>query len=371
MTTFTLNKLSNRPPIYTQTRERYLFMYPTTACSLRCKHCYVGNDRLNAAKTMSVDLATEIMDYFKTTAGHDKLYLLGGEPTLHPELPEIVRQAKLRGYQVTISSNGDFDDDIFDKIPPTILNSFNFSLESADPLIHRKIRGNPTSYEKVTRHIKQARELGYQVRVMCTISQTNRKGALDLIPFLADLGAHTLSYHYLGKTGNAVRFLQPLTPAEWMEFCAELEAYPPDRRLAVYYPPTFVKAKEQAQWYKRGYPGCPARSLDRPHIYPDGTVFACPVFMDKGRHYATYQGGRLILNTSPDNELNAYFASDPVCKGCPYSDTCGGGCPAYSQISAYRDDGWYSCDREVTPLCMLWTASAWGTRETDSLHALR
>ena len=27
-----------RPPIYTQDRERFVFLYPTTACDLRCVH---------------------------------------------------------------------------------------------------------------------------------------------------------------------------------------------------------------------------------------------------------------------------------------------------------------------------------------------
>lgn len=360
-----------RPPIYTQPRERFVFLYPTTACGLRCKTCYVGNTRLNAANTMTVEQAVEIMDYFKITGGHDKLYLLGGEPTLHPQLPQIVREARDRGYTVTISSNGDFEDHVFDQIGPDLLGSFNFSLESADPVLHRKIRGNPHNFDKVTSRIAEARRRGYQVRVMCTVSKTNAPGALDLIPFLAELGAHTLSFHNLGKTGNGGRFLQPLGPSEWMDFCAQIEAYPPEPRLAVYYPPTFVPAEEQAHWADRGYPGCPARTLDRPHIYPDGTVFACPVFMDDDRHYAKFENGHMVLNPSPNNELNAYLSADPVCTGCPNTGTCGGGCPAYSQLPAYKEDGFYACDRKVTPLCILWTVSAWGPRPTDSLHALR
>ncbi|MEV0357755.1 radical SAM protein [Nocardia sp. NPDC050697] len=369
-TTVPLGLPGVRQPIYAQPRERFVFLYPTTACQLRCRHCYVGNDRLNDANTMSVARAIEIMDYFKITGGHDKLYLLGGEPTMHPELGDIVLAARERGYQVTISSNGDFDDAVFDAVPPETLNSFNFSLESANPLTHRKIRGNPHNWGKVVSHIEAAVSRGYQVRVMCTISRTNREGALDLIPFLAERGVHTLSYHNLGKTGNGGRMLEPLAPAEWMDFCAELEAYPPERRLAVYYPPTFVPADQQAQWFERGYPGCPARTLDRPHVYPDGTVYACPVFMDGGRHFAQFDDtGNLVLNTAPGNELNAYLHADPVCTGCEHIGTCGGGCPAYSQIPAY--DGWYACDRETTPLCILWTVSAWGPRPADSLHALR
>ncbi|WP_331722956.1 radical SAM/SPASM domain-containing protein [Nocardia sp. NBC_00511] len=357
-----------RRPLYTQATERFVFLYPTTACQLRCHHCYVGTSRLNEANTMSVAQAVAVMDYFKVTAGHDKLYLLGGEPTLHPQLGEIVAAARQRGYQVTISSNGEFADDVFDAVPPGVLNSFNFSLESADPVVHRKIRGNPRNWATVVAHIEEAVRRGYQVRVMCTVSHANAEHAVDLIPFLAERGVHTLSFHNLGKTGNGARFLEPLKPEEWMRWCADLEAMTPERRLAVYYPPTFVPAEQQAQWFERGYPGCPARTLDRPHVYPDGSVYACPVFMD-GHPFATFRDGRLVLNTDPDNELNSYLHADPICTGCAHTGTCGGGCPAYSQIPAY--DGWYSCDRSTTPLCILWTVSAWGPRPADALHALR
>ena len=361
--------LSERPPIYRQPRERFLYLYATTECGLRCRHCYVGNERLNTATQFTLDLAEQVLDYFKVTGGHDKLYILGGEPTLHPQLDRIVRLGVERGYQITISSNGEFDDELFDRIPPSMLASFNFSLESHDPEVHRRIRGNPANFYHVTSKIRAARERGYQVRVMCTVSRANRHTALGMVPFAADLGAHVLSFHNLGLTGNAARFLKPLTPDEWMTFCAKLEALPPDPRIAVYYPPTFVPIEQQAKWAARGYPGCPARTLDRPHVYPDGTVYACPLLMDGQRHFARFQDGRLVLNTAPDGELDAYLTMDRICVGCPATGTCGGGCPAYANMPAYQ--GWYACDRKVTPLCILWTTYAWDAPPAQRLHEFR
>jgi len=357
-------------PIYTQPREKFLYLYVTNRCGLRCRHCYVGSERLDGEDDLTLDRAERILDYFKVTGGHDKLYILGGEPTINPNLPAMVQLARERGYSVTISSNGDFADSVFDAIPPTELASFNFSLESANPAIHRKIRGNPHNFDRVTDRIRVARERGYQVRLMCTVSQTNAAAALDLIPLAADLGAHTLSFHNLGLTGNAGRFLKPLTPPEWMAFCAAIEAHPGDPRLAVYYPPTFVKIADQAIWARRGYPGCPARSFDRPHVYPDGTVYACPLLMDGPRHYARFlPSGRLEINPDPANEMNTYLTADPICTGCSAVGTCGGGCPAYAGMAAYDDA--YRCDRDITPLCVLWTTHAGQQRPAESLHAFR
>ena len=156
-------------PIYRNIRERFIYFYVTQECNLRCKHCYVGNDRLNIAHRFDIPKLEEMFDYFKVIGGHDKLYILGGEPTLHPQLPEIVELANQKGYSVTISSHGSFSKSLFDSIPPKKLSSFNFSLESWKPEIHTKIRGDIYNFEAVTEKIRLAREIGYQVRVMCTV----------------------------------------------------------------------------------------------------------------------------------------------------------------------------------------------------------
>jgi radical SAM protein with 4Fe4S-binding SPASM domain len=367
----TSERLRILPPIYRQPRERYLYFYVTNECNLRCKHCYVGNERLNKADRFDLERADQILDYFSVIGGHDKMYILGGEPTLHPQLHDLVNMANQKGYRVTISSNGDFPESVFERITPAMLASFNFSLESADPAIHARIRGNRGNFKAVTSKISSARALGYQVRVMCTVSKANCDNALDLIPFVAGLGAHTLSFHNLGLTGNAATHLTPLTPVEWMEFCRNLEAHEPEPRLAVYYPPTFVAAEEQLKWSERGYPGCPARTLDRPHVYPDGTVYACPLMMDGQRHYARFQNGGLVINPDPASELNAYLKLDNICIGCPSHTTCGGGCPAFSAMTTYEGDQRYQCDRAVTPICMLWTTHAWSDKPAERLHEFR
>jgi radical SAM protein with 4Fe4S-binding SPASM domain len=357
-------------PLYVQPREKYLYLYVTNRCGLRCRHCYVGNDRLDRAGDMNLEQAVRILDYFRATGSHDKLYILGGEPTLNPDLPAIVAAAHERGYSVTISSNGDFDDSLLDDLPPDSVASWNFSLESADPQIHREIRGNPHNFQRVTQRISAAGERGHQVRVMCAVSHANVATALDLIPFVAAIGASTLSFHNLGLTGNAARFLQPLSPMEWMDFCQQIETAATGSRIAVYYPPTFVRLADQGRWFERGYPGCPARSFDRPHVFPDGTVYACPLLMDGQRHYATFTAsGDLELNPAPDNEMNTYLRSDPTCTGCPAVTTCGGGCPAYAGLNSYGPQ--YRCDRDITPLCILWTTYAGSAQPADSLHAFR
>lgn len=358
-------------PIYSRPREKYIYFYATNQCQLRCRHCYVGNERLNEADRFDLDKLHYYLQYFRAQGGHDRLYILGGEPTLHPQLPEFVDLAVGLNYTVCITSNGDFPDELFSKLPPNKVSSFNFSLESADREVHTRLRGRRDNFDKVVAKIKRANELGYRSRVSCTVSKTNVGNVLDLIPFVSELGAATLSFHNLGYMGNAKSLLQPLDPNEWMQFCQRIEDYPPEPSLTVYYPPSFVPIAEQSFWaHERGYPGCPAKSLDRPHVYPDGTVYSCPLLMDGEQYFAKFEDDQLKLNPSDKNELNALLSVNENCLGCSANQTCGGGCPAYERLDKPPGSS-LDCDRVTTPMCMLWTTYAWGARPDEITHRYR
>ena len=50
---------------------------------------------------------TRCLVALKTVLGLNELHLTGGEPTLHPQLPDIVRVARENGYSVSMTSNGE------------------------------------------------------------------------------------------------------------------------------------------------------------------------------------------------------------------------------------------------------------------------
>ncbi|MEK9135447.1 MAG: radical SAM protein [Patescibacteria group bacterium] len=357
-------------PIYKNIKERFLFLYITEACNLRCRHCYLGNKRLNRAKRMSVPSARFILDYFKTTGGHDKLYLIGGEPTMHPQLNEIINAGIEKKYSITISTNGLFDKKIFKILTAEKIASLNISLDSWIPEEFQKIRSVPKkSFNKIIDNIKTGINNGLQVRVMCTVSNINSKNALGMINFLENLGVHTLSFHNLGITGNAVNFLKPLSPLEWIDFYNSIEKSPPTSRMAVYYPPTFIKKDDIEKYIERGYPGCPGRTLDRPHVLPDGKIYFCPLFMDYDIYGAKIKNGYFSFNKEY-SELNLYYNPKNYCiTGCGLNNLCSGECAAFSYINAYKN--FYSCDKNIIPLCILWTTYSWDKKPQTLIHDFR
>jgi hypothetical protein len=73
----------------------------TQKCNLACRACY----REKRDTTKSVE---DILDDVTIIENHQKVHtisLAGGEPTLHPDLVEIVRRVKARGHRVSLVTN--------------------------------------------------------------------------------------------------------------------------------------------------------------------------------------------------------------------------------------------------------------------------
>jgi len=80
----------------------------TSACNLNCPICYVHNKNQDAFH-MSVEEFRRILDGLIRAHGGDLdiINLTGGEPTLHPELLELIVAAHDAGvHRVTVCSNG-------------------------------------------------------------------------------------------------------------------------------------------------------------------------------------------------------------------------------------------------------------------------
>ncbi|MCO4761612.1 MAG: viperin family antiviral radical SAM protein [Myxococcales bacterium] len=72
-------------------------------CNLKCTFCYATFP--NARNTISTAASMKILDDLQA-AGTEKITFVGGEPTLHPGLPELVVHAAKLGMTTCIVTNG-------------------------------------------------------------------------------------------------------------------------------------------------------------------------------------------------------------------------------------------------------------------------
>jgi radical SAM protein with 4Fe4S-binding SPASM domain len=81
----------------------YIQFYPTLQCNQSCEFCF--NRSMPLVPDMSLQDCRAMFDRLNMV-GVRTIDIIGGEPTLHPHLIEIVHSASQHGLNVNISSNG-------------------------------------------------------------------------------------------------------------------------------------------------------------------------------------------------------------------------------------------------------------------------
>lgn len=80
----------------------------TIGCNFRCPYCYVPQlvipEKMKKLKEIPT---TEIFSFLQRNKGlNEAVVITGGEPTLHPDLPEFMRKIKAMGYSIALETNG-------------------------------------------------------------------------------------------------------------------------------------------------------------------------------------------------------------------------------------------------------------------------
>jgi len=87
--------------------------------------------------------------------GFEHITFTGGEPTLHPDILDLVRFAKRLKYKTYISSNGGlFSSNKFCKEITPFLDEICFSVHGYNAELHNLLCGNKSSFSRVNRALK-------------------------------------------------------------------------------------------------------------------------------------------------------------------------------------------------------------------------
>jgi MoaA/NifB/PqqE/SkfB family radical SAM enzyme len=135
----------------------------TGRCQLECRHCYAESGPRGDRGTMTTADWEHVIDQ-AATIGVEMVQFIGGEPTLDPDLPRLIRYALGRDLKVNVYSN-------LVRITAEMWELFSrpgmalgTSWYSADPVVHAKITGRRTSFEATRASIIEAVRRGIPVR---------------------------------------------------------------------------------------------------------------------------------------------------------------------------------------------------------------
>lgn len=130
------------------------------------------------------------LDHFKqlffeaSRLGADSLHISGGEPTLYPNLIELIREGKRYGWFVILNSNGsEMDSDMASELLEAGLNAVILSIHSAKPEVHDSMRRRKGMWGKVIRSIELMGEAKRRINpnfILMTQTIVTRQNYLDL-----------------------------------------------------------------------------------------------------------------------------------------------------------------------------------------------
>ena len=271
--------------------ERNVFFHILTACNLSCSHCYI-NPEEHGTEMATRDNLEKWLKLFYDPNKETNVIFLGGEPTMHPDLPHAIRLAKKLGYaSVTVDTNGFLFHDFQSQVKPTDLDFLSFSLDGPRPEVNDQLRG-PGVFETCTRNLQKAVAAGFNVSLIYTVSRYNIQHLHEMAPLLANWGVNRFFIQVIGIRGKTAKNgadKWQLTPEEWLAEIPTAAAAAAALGITVTYPKVFLEPNEKFE--------CAGRVAENYFIFPNGRVYQCPLCEDYPVHGYMIEKNRLIPNT--------------------------------------------------------------------------
>jgi pyruvate formate lyase activating enzyme len=124
-------------------------------CNMRCQFCHNASLVTKAASQPAIPLEEVISSLTKRKNILEGVCISGGEPTLYPDLPDLIKEIKALGFHVKLDTNGTnpamlkslVKDQLIDFVAMDIKNSRGkYSLTSGIPDINLKLIEESISY---------------------------------------------------------------------------------------------------------------------------------------------------------------------------------------------------------------------------------
>lgn len=189
-------------------RTSFLWLELTGFCQLACAHCYAQSGPSGTHGSMSRADWERVIDQ-AAAMRVEMVQFIGGEPTLHPDLPGLIEHALGCGLVVEVFTN-------LVRVTESLWAVFSqpgvslaTSYYSDDPDQHAAITGRP-SHARTKANIAEALRRGIPLRVgVIDLGGGQRTEAAQVE--LVNLGVPAVGHDRLRQVGRGVRDQQPGT----------------------------------------------------------------------------------------------------------------------------------------------------------------
>ena len=300
----------------------------TYRCSNECAHCY--NARPRRYPELSTEQWKKALDRL-WEAGIPHVVFTGGEPTLRPDLPELVAHAECNGQITGLNSNGRRlkDPALVQALVEAGLDHVQITLESHDAQVHDQMVAGPGAWEETVAGIRNALATNLYVMTNTTLLSNNAPFLRQTLELLGELGVPTVGLNALIYSGHGAQVGTGLSEASLpplLDLAQEITSRY-KQRLIWYTPTRYCQFDPLA--LDLGVKGCTA-ALYAMCTEPDGAVIPCQSYYQSLGNLLT-DPWEAIWNHDLAVSLRERRDISSACRECDLLQVCGGGCPLSRQ----------------------------------------
>ncbi len=324
---------------------RSIYLYITSGCNLRCKHCWIeaGPEERKRRKELDFEQWRGIMDQ-AIELGLGSVKFTGGEPLLIRDTTyQLMCYLREKEIRVTMETNGTLlDDEVAKFFSETKGSYISVSLDGPNAELHDYFRSVKGAYDRTVEGMALLAKYKVPYQLICAVHRDNCDTIDDMIALGKELKAGSVRFLPVARTGRGsdmVRDNQALDLEETIDlFRFLMEEVVPSAGIPVCISPTpaFCAWPDVKKNFKQGSCGLPHMA----GMLADGTFALCGI---------GEQCSDTIYGNALETPLKELWESAPslqkqrekmesgiegICSICVFRNTCKGQCRA-AAMDAY------------------------------------
>jgi radical SAM protein with 4Fe4S-binding SPASM domain len=283
--------------------------------------------------------------------GVPHVILTGGEPTLHPDVTNIIQYADQLGLIVGMNTNGRklAQRDFAQSLVNAGLNHIQVTLESWQAEVHDTMVNVSGAHEQTVQGIKNAIACGLHTITNTTLTRQNQHQALETVNFVHSLGLQTFAMNGMIYAGGG-RADPDAIPSE--EMAVLLDAVR-DRAETLNMRFLWYTVTDYCRFSPVALGLAPKRCNAGEYsmcIEPNGDVLPCQSYYVSAGNiladpWSSIWNSELFLSFRNREQDPAAAGLPPACWDCPDLDMCGGGCRLEHEAQAGLRPAERGCSR--------------------------
>lgn len=194
----------------------------TNDCNSDCYHCFRSNEKQNRNTNLGTIL--RLSEYLNGSSV-ELFHITGGEPFLINGLEKVFSAYSKLGISTSVVSNGYFlTSKRLSELYASGLKEISFSVHSTDEAIHNQLTRTPNGFKRLVSAIKEAKSIGFYVRINIPLSTCNIATIKPTIKWLEELNVDRIKILRISPFGKASpqNNFEHFTDSEWITLSDEL-----------------------------------------------------------------------------------------------------------------------------------------------------